>query len=107
MKFRTVPPPSQNYFFIFFCFFHTIPYFGTPTKLRTKILSLLGNDSFFQSITYFFQKVFCGHEYSIQNLTFGNHVEPENEAIKAKLDWCQSMRNANPAQPTIPSTIGK
>ena len=60
------------------------------------------------SINYIlFQKVYCGHEYSIQNLTFGNHVEPENEAIRVKLDWCQSMRNANPAQPTIPSTIGK
>ena len=71
---------------------------------------IMDNHYFIQFIlvrTKFFQKVYCGHEYSIQNLTFGNHVEPENEAIRAKLDWCQSMRNANPAQPTIPSTIGK
>ena len=54
-----------------------------------------------------FQKVYCGHEYSIQNLTFGNHVEPNNEVIKAKLTWCQSKRSETPAKPTVPSTIGK
>lgn len=52
-------------------------------------------------------KVYCGHEYSIQNLTFGNHVEPNNEVIKAKLTWCQSKRNETPAKPTVPSTIGE
>ena len=24
-------------------------------------------------------KVYCGHEYSLQNLGFGQHVEPENK----------------------------
>ena len=24
-------------------------------------------------------KVYCGHEYSLQNLAFGQHVEPENK----------------------------
>jgi len=52
-------------------------------------------------------KVYCGHEYSIQNLTFGHHVEPENETIKAKLEWCKKLRSSDPAQPTIPSTIGE
>ena len=51
--------------------------------------------------------MYCGHEYSIQNLTFGHHVEPENEEIKAKLEWCKVKRGEIPAQPTIPSTIGK
>jgi hydroxyacylglutathione hydrolase len=50
--------------------------------------------------------VYCGHEYSIQNLTFGNHVEPENDAIKQKLEWCKQMRSEDPPKPTIPSTIG-
>merc|ERR1712156_728429 len=51
-------------------------------------------------------KVYCGHEYSIQNLTFGLHVEPDNEEIKAKLEWCKVKRGEIPAQPTIPTTIG-
>lgn len=52
-------------------------------------------------------KVYCGHEYSIQNLAFGLHVEPDNAAIKDKLAWCKEMRAKNPAEPTIPSTIGE
>ena len=51
--------------------------------------------------------MYCGHEYSIQNLTFGHHVEPDNEEIKAKLEWCRVKRGEIPAQPTIPTTIGK
>ena len=54
-----------------------------------------------------FQKVYCGHEYSIQNLTFGRHVEPDNEIIKEKLAWCKAERAKNPPNPTVPSTIGK
>ena len=52
-------------------------------------------------------KVYCGHEYSIQNLSFGCHVEPENEAIQEKLAWAKSQRAKDPAEPTVPSTIGK
>lgn len=52
-------------------------------------------------------KVYCGHEYSIQNLSFGHHVEPDNEAIKAKLEWSKIKREESPAQPTVPSTIGE
>ena len=51
--------------------------------------------------------MYCGHEYSIQNLSFGHHVEPDNEAIKAKLEWSKIKREEHPAQPTVPSTIGK
>ena len=53
-----------------------------------------------------FQLVYCGHEYSIQNLSFGLSVEPENEAIKTKLDWSKAMRAKDPPEPTVPSTIG-
>ena len=56
---------------------------------------------------YLLQKVYCGHEYSIQNLTFGLHVEPNNKEIQEKLKWCKTLRGENPAKPTIPSTIGK
>lgn len=49
------------------------------------------------------QKVYCGHEYTANNLKFGLHVEPENEAIQNKLDWAHNQRANN--LPTIPSTI--
>ena len=39
---------------------------------------------------FLFQKVFCGHEYSLQNLGFGLHVEPANKNIQDKIDWCRS-----------------
>merc|ERR1719429_186399 len=52
-------------------------------------------------------KVFCGHEYSLQNLGFAEHVEPDNQHIKDKISWCEEMRNASPPQPTVPSTIAE
>lgn len=36
-----------------------------------------------------FQKVFCGHEYTIKNLKFAMLVEPENERVKEKLSWAR------------------
>lgn len=49
--------------------------------------------------------VFCGHEYSLQNLKFGAHVEPDNNTIKEKIDWCKAKREAG--EPTVPSTIAE
>jgi hydroxyacylglutathione hydrolase len=50
-------------------------------------------------------KVFCGHEYALGNLKYGNHVEPQNDAIIAKIQWAKERRAAN--QPTVPSTIAE
>lgn len=50
-------------------------------------------------------KVFCGHEYSLQNLKYAQHVEPSNETIAAKIEWCKQKRAAS--EPTVPSTIGE
>ena len=71
-------------------------------------------------------QVFCGHEYSLQNLAFGKHVEPDNQVLNSlkgkflkipfehvvqhiidKISWCQQMRSASPPQPTVPSTIAE
>ncbi|XP_022185751.1 hydroxyacylglutathione hydrolase, mitochondrial [Nilaparvata lugens] len=49
--------------------------------------------------------VFCGHEYTVTNLKFANHVESNNDAIKEKLSWAKEQRKQD--QPTIPSTIGE
>jgi len=52
-------------------------------------------------------QVYCGHEYSLQNLPFGNHVEPNNQHIKDKIEWCKVERGATPPRPTVPSTIAE
>lgn len=53
----------------------------------------------------FKQRVYCGHEYTIQNLKFSLHVEPDNQVTKKKLEWATEKRTLN--EPTIPSTIGE
>ncbi|KAJ8729940.1 hypothetical protein PYW07_016978 [Mythimna separata] len=50
-------------------------------------------------------KVYCGHEYTVPNLQFAHHVDPDNEALKEKMSWAQQMREQN--MPTVPSTIGE
>jgi len=52
-------------------------------------------------------KVYCGHEYSLQNLSFGEHVEPNNHHIKEKIKWCTAERGADPPRPTVPSTVAE
>lgn len=44
--------------------------------------------------------VYCGHEYTLQNLAFGKHVEPNNQDILKKIEWCKKMRTDN-----IPTVI--
>lgn len=50
-------------------------------------------------------QVFCGHEYSLGNLKYGLHVEPENQHILDKIEWSKVKREAN--EPTVPSTIAE
>nr|XP_014348240.1 PREDICTED: hydroxyacylglutathione hydrolase, mitochondrial isoform X2 [Latimeria chalumnae]XP_014348241.1 PREDICTED: hydroxyacylglutathione hydrolase, mitochondrial isoform X2 [Latimeria chalumnae] len=50
-------------------------------------------------------RVYCGHEYTINNLKFALHVEPGNEAIKQKLAWAKETYDNG--FPTIPSTIAE
>lgn len=48
--------------------------------------------------------VYCGHEYTVENLRFAVNVDAGNEEAREKLDWAMRKREAN--EPTIPSTIG-
>ncbi|XP_014291935.1 hydroxyacylglutathione hydrolase, mitochondrial isoform X1 [Halyomorpha halys] len=50
-------------------------------------------------------KVYCGHEYTVQNLKFAKLIEPNNSALSKKLEWAVQTRSAN--KPTVPSTIGE
>ncbi|XP_043261796.1 hydroxyacylglutathione hydrolase, mitochondrial isoform X4 [Colletes gigas] len=62
-------------------------------KALIKILGSLPNET----------KVYCGHEYTENNLKFGQHVEPENEAIRQKIESIHVQREKH--CPTVPSTI--
>lgn len=37
-------------------------------------------------------KVFCGHEYTLANLLFAKHVEPNNQDVMKKIEECKKMR---------------
>jgi len=47
--------------------------------------------------------VYCGHEYTVNNLKYALHVEPENRDILEKFEWAKNRRENK--LPTIPSTI--
>ncbi|CAB3370917.1 Hypothetical predicted protein [Cloeon dipterum] len=71
---------------------------GTPVQMHKALIEVLGQlpDQ---------TEVFCGHEYTQQNLKFAAHVEPQNEDIKQKISWADATRAKNEA--TVPSTIGE
>jgi len=60
-------------------------------------------------------RVYCGHEYTENNLRFALTVEPGNRALQTKYEDVQRRRagrasdwhDATPAEMTIPSTIGE
>jgi len=95
---------------------------GTPQQMHSALIEKLGNlpletvslfcvCSLFtwvmleQKITFYIilQQVFCGHEYTVNNLKFALKVEPNNEKIKQKLTWSETQRSKK--APTVPSTI--
>jgi hydroxyacylglutathione hydrolase len=48
-------------------------------------------------------KVFCGHEYTLQNLKFAKHCEPDNQAILDKIEWSEEQRKNK--VPTVSRSI--
>jgi hydroxyacylglutathione hydrolase len=49
-------------------------------------------------------RVWCGHEYTVRNLEFAEHVEPDNAAVKTRLAWARAMRAKERA--TVPGRLG-
>lgn len=37
-------------------------------------------------------QVYCGHEYTLQNLKFAQRVEPNNTDISDKIKWAEQRR---------------
>ncbi|KAI9293957.1 hydroxyacylglutathione hydrolase [Neoconidiobolus thromboides FSU 785] len=44
-------------------------------------------------------KIYCGHEYTASNFKFVKKIDPDNEAVKEKISWI------NTVECTVPSTI--
>ncbi|MGJ7902264.1 hydroxyacylglutathione hydrolase [Lysobacter sp. 1R34A] len=48
-------------------------------------------------------RVCCGHEYTLSNAAFASVVEPDNPALRRRIEQAQAMRNAG--RPTVPSSL--
>ena len=48
-------------------------------------------------------KIYCGHEYTLNNLNFAKIVEPNNQDIVQRIEKVKQMRDRD--QPSLPSTI--
>ena len=48
-------------------------------------------------------RLFCGHEYTLDNLQFASWLEPSNKHISAKLRWAEAQRQQGKS--TMPSTV--
>jgi len=48
-------------------------------------------------------KIYCGHEYTLQNLKFAEHVEPANQFIQDKINWASQLMTEG--KPTLPSLL--
>jgi hydroxyacylglutathione hydrolase len=79
---------------------------GTPEQMFVALHEKLGK---LPDAT----RVYCGHEYTESNLRFAAHVEPDNEAVRRRLEQVRALRaraaadwhDATPAEMTIPSTL--
>lgn len=47
--------------------------------------------------------VYCGHEYTVNNLYFAKTLEPNNQALLDRLQMCLNLRAEN--KPTVPAPL--
>lgn len=68
---------------------------GTPEQMYHSLSKLANlNDN---------TKIYCGHEYTLGNLKFAEHVEPLNVAITNKIKEITALREKN--IPSLPSLL--
>lgn len=68
---------------------------GTPSQLMNSLHTLAALPP--ETLVY------CTHEYTLSNLRFALHVEPDNIACQHRMAECLRMRQNG--MPTLPSTI--
>lgn len=49
--------------------------------------------------------LYPAHEYTVSNLRFAQHIEPDNTAIAQALRHAQDLRNQQPPKSTLPTTL--
>ena len=49
--------------------------------------------------------IYCGHEYTLDNLAFAQSIEPDNTCIAKRIKSCQQQRQQQ--QPTVPATLAQ
>ena len=47
--------------------------------------------------------IYCGHEYTLSNAKFCVNIEPDNQALRARLQEVEAMRTRG--EPTIPVSL--
>lgn len=70
---------------------------GTPGEMYASLQKIaeLPNDT----------KIYCGHEYTLNNLKFAKTVEPHNINMIERIQAVESLREKN--QPTLPSLLSQ
>jgi hydroxyacylglutathione hydrolase len=68
---------------------------GTPAQMAASLAQLAALPGA--------TRVYCAHEYTLNNLRFALAVEPGNADLQARMDTASALRAHG--QPTIPSTI--
>ena len=68
---------------------------GTPSQMHASLAKLADLPSN--------TEIYCAHEYTLANLEFACHVDPENQSLNAHLAHCKQMRQND--EPTIPSSL--
>lgn len=68
---------------------------GTPEQMQASLdkLAALPGDT----------RVYCGHEYTVANCRFALAVEPDNDALRARMREAETLRAEN--RVTLPSTL--
>jgi len=70
---------------------------GTAEQMHHALIKVLGS---LDDRT----AVYVGHEYTVANLRYAQHAEPDNPEIGRKMQWAEEKRARG--EPTVPSTIG-
>ena len=68
---------------------------GTPAQMWQSLLAIRALPAE--------TRVYCGHEYTVENLEFTHDLEPGNVEVAARLD--AARRKVAAGDPTVPSTL--
>lgn len=68
---------------------------GTPEQFESSLASLVALPPS--------TKIYCTHEYTLANINFSLHIEPNNTYTLHRQDVCTELRQQN--LPTLPTTV--